>query len=55
LENYSLAGFAVYENLDAFPEIRETELMDLNMLKPEPIASPDWAGDGEKRCDIFVT
>jgi len=30
-------------DVNAFPEIAETELIDLNPLKPEASASPDWA------------
>jgi hypothetical protein len=40
---FARSGCLCAANLDAFPEIRETELVDLNMLKPEPIASPEWA------------
>jgi hypothetical protein len=29
--------------LNALPDLQETELVDLNGLKPEPIASPEWA------------
>jgi hypothetical protein len=30
-------------DLDAFPQMIESELVDLNSLKPEAIAVPDWA------------
>jgi len=40
---FARSGCLYAANLDAFPEIKATELVDLNTLKPEPIASPDWA------------
>lgn len=30
-------------DVSAFPSVQETELVDLNPLKPEAFASPDWA------------
>lgn len=30
-------------DLSAFPDIRETEIVDLNPLKPEPIKAPQWS------------
>ena len=36
-------GHLFVADLRAFPDIAETEVLDLNPLKPEPCAAPDWA------------
>ena len=40
---FTRSGCLYAANLDALPELREVELVNLNALKPEPVASPDWA------------
>ncbi len=40
---FARSGCLYATSLDTLPELRDTELVNLNMLKPEPVASPDWA------------
>lgn len=40
---FARSGRVHCANLDSFPQLRETELIDLSPLKPKPVASPDWA------------
>lgn len=40
---FARRGCLYSADLSAFPEIRESDIVDLNLLKPEAILSPEWA------------
>ena len=40
---FARSGRLYTAKLNGLPDLQETELVDLNGLKPEPIASPEWA------------